>query len=540
MAVARLSLATLRSSRAEVGILLARLMEFGEFHPDRRDDMIQDTELLMMESRAHAIYSEASELLEKDLRKVAGQHEEKAETLKAHAIEDLLKLLGDYLETINEFLSEFRTDKEVAGIRNLVTAVKECSLAVFNNLSRIMVIVPAETGFVRLRGFIPTRSSESFKLLIEGYLVSLEPVERRGKQDPYVPSLLVNPRVISVFQSLTLERGIPKYNEIDPTPIVALVFPFFFGIMFGDLGHGAIIAVAGVYLGRKTKYKAWGQLLPILGMSSAVVGLLRGEFFGLEFTSPLGTVIHFPQALSGAFTLRSIPLLLEVAIVIGTFHLGTAYVLSFLDKIESGEFFDAFTNRLPTLLLYVSLILFVLAVAGTNLQSNSIFTSNAPTPFFQDLLGLTIQVSLVSRLSAVLIIGSLLTLVVGPPADRFSRTHSLRKTARSLGAGVLEAGLKPLEFFINTLSYVRLGVLLITTTLLASLVAGMLALGFVGLLLAIFLNVMIIALEGVIVYVQDMRLHLYEWFSQFYSGTGIPFTPLASNGIHFRLVWLRD
>ena len=101
----------------------------------------------------------------------------------------------------------------------------------------------------------------------------------------------------------------------------------------------------------------------------------------------------------------------------------------------------------------------------------------------------------------------------------------------------MEAAIKPVEFFINTLSYVRLGVLLITTTLLASLVAGTLSVGLSGLFLAIFLNVMIIALEGVIVYVQDMRLHLYEWFSQFYSGTGVPFAPLASGGPHFRLAW---
>jgi V/A-type H+/Na+-transporting ATPase subunit I len=52
------------------------------------------------------------------------------------------------------------------------------------------------------------------------------------------------------------------------------------------------------------------------------------------------------------------------------------------------------------------------------------------------------------------------------------------------------------------------------------------------------LNVAVIALEGVIVYIQDMRLQLYEWLSQFYSGTGTPFVPLVSRGSHFRVNWL--
>ncbi|HEV2389926.1 MAG TPA: hypothetical protein VGS04_04295, partial [Nitrososphaerales archaeon] len=94
------------------------------------------------------------------------------------------------------------------------------------------------------------------------------------------------------------------------------------------------------------------------------------------------------------------------------------------------------------------------------------------------------------------------------------------------------------EFFLNTISYIRLGVLLVTTTLLGSLVAGVLSYGAVGVVIAALLNVAVIALEGVIVYIQDMRLQLYEWLSQFYSGTGTPFKPLVSGGGHFALTWV--
>jgi len=60
----------------------------------------------------------------------------------------------------------------------------------------------------------------------------------------------------------------------------------------------------------------------------------------------------------------------------------------------------------------------------------------------------------------------------------------------------------------------------------------------VGVAVAGLLNVAVISLEGVIVYIQDMRLQLYEWLSQFYAGTGTPFVPLVSGGAHFSVNWL--
>lgn len=109
---------------------------------------------------------------------------------------------------------------------------------------------------------------------------------------------------------------------------------------------------------------------------------------------------------------------------------------------------------------------------------------------------------------------------------------------RGLGAGLLEAVVKPFEFFMNTVSYVRLGVLLVTTTLLGSLVAGVLSYGLLGIIAAVFLNLAVISLEGIIVYVQDMRLQLYEWFTPFYAGTGTRFIPLVSHGDHFKVSWV--
>ena len=67
----------------------------------------------------------------------------------------------------------------------------------------------------------------------------------------------------------------------------------------------------------------------------------------------------------------------------------------------------------------------------------------------------------------------------------------------------------------------------------------MMAFGVLGGLLAIFLNIVVMAMEGLIVYIQDMRLQLYEWLSKFYIGTGTPFSPIKSGG-HFSRIMSRE
>ena len=117
-------------------------------------------------------------------------------------------------------------------------------------------------------------------------------------------------------------------------------------------------------------------------------GFVRGSFFRVPFTSPLGQVIDLPPGLSAGFTLSSIPFLLEVAIVIGTFHLASGYAIAFVNQERAGNYLDAFLDRLPTIVLYSFLIPFGFAVAGTDLNLGVLFTSTASTPVFNDLFGL--------------------------------------------------------------------------------------------------------------------------------------------------------
>lgn len=510
-------------------------MEFGTFHPFRREGMEQDMWMLLTASKAQAVYGRAGELLDK--ARFGGRAGPKdVQKFEAHDVEGLIKSLEEYVGTIETNLSLFTREEDRKGVADVLTAVQEASLMVFNNLQRILVY-PASDGLVKFEGFIPSKSLKRFRSLMGGFVGAVESVKPQSKEEPYIPSLLLNPRAVSVFESITLQRGLPRYGEVDPTPILAFVFPFFFGIMFGDVGHGILLFAFGLFLVYRTTYRIWGELIMVLGSSSVLFGFVRGSFFGLSFASPLGSIAALPPAFSVRFTLSYIPFLLELAVLIGTFHLASGYAIAFVNQERTGDYADAFLNRLPTVVLYSSLIPLGFAVAGTKLDLAVLLSSTSPTPVFNDLFGLQVPISVTAWVSLPLLVGAGVVLVAGHPARAYLETRRVRSAIREVGVGLADAVVKLLEFFMNTLSYLRLGVLLITTTLLGSLTAGVLSYGIPGFVAAALLSIMVVGLEGVIVYIQDMRLQLYEWFSSFYTGSGKPFVPLISGGNHFRVVW---
>jgi V/A-type H+-transporting ATPase subunit I len=100
-------------------------------------------------------------------------------------------------------------------------------------------------------------------------------------------------------------------------------------------------------------------------------------------------------------------------------------------------------------------------------------------------------------------------------------THEFRSM---LGQGLTDIVFRPVEFLTNTISYSRLGIFLVMHSALMGLVNGAWSYGLSGLPLIILGNIFVMALEGFLVYIQDLRLHLYEWFTKFHEGGAAPFT----------------
>ena len=536
MAKVRLIRVRVEATPDDLPRLLAALLASGRFHPARGEGLAQEIRIVLLASRAQELYGQAGDLLADPKFRGLGPAAGPPSEFRATDVRDALRRFDDDLAILRRNLPLLEDPGERAAVLAVLRGVREGSLLIFRNLHRLLTR-PGSPGRIAIDGFVPEPDLDAFRARLGPFLVDATPVAARGPDNPFIPTLLVNPRVVALFERFALERGVPKYNEIDPTPIIALVFPLFFGFMFGDLGHGLALLALGLYLARRTKFVYWGQLIAVFGVAAGIVGVVRGVVFGVTFASPFGAYLAFLPALDARFTLAYIPLLLEAAIVVGTFHLASAYAFAVVNQLRSLRYAEAFLAGIPTLVLYVSLVPLGFAFLGAGFHPDALLVSHAPTPFLGPFLGLSVPVSVTATVTLPLAVAALAVLVLGPPVRRYASTRSGRKTLRALADGALAGASRPAEFFLNTISYVRLAALLVANTLLGGLVARALAFGIAGVALAALLNVLVMGMEGLIVYLQDWRLHMFEWFTKFYAGTGTAFEPLAATGTWARFRW---
>ena len=96
--------------------------------------------------------------------------------------------------------------------------------------------------FAVIRGYIPSKMEEKFKKICLKWTAIIEEPAKDAKE----PVLLDNPRFVRTFETITDSQGFPKKGELDPTPMIAIMWPIFYGIMFADLGHGLLLMGMGL------------------------------------------------------------------------------------------------------------------------------------------------------------------------------------------------------------------------------------------------------------------------------------------------------
>jgi V/A-type H+-transporting ATPase subunit I len=147
-------------------------------------------------------------------------------------------------------------------------------------------------NFAVIEGYIPHEMEGKFKKLTSNYVSVIEDVNlvvdshqsEGSKQEP-LPTLITNKKYTRNFQVITETQGLPRYGEVDPTPIIAFVWPTFYGLMFADFGHGLLLFGLGAlfrYRGNG-RLRVWGTLIMASGLAAAIGGLGTGEAFGFHF-----------------------------------------------------------------------------------------------------------------------------------------------------------------------------------------------------------------------------------------------------------------
>jgi len=354
------------------------------------------------------------------------------------------------------------------------------------------------------------------------------------------PTLIKNIPFIRAFENITLNQGPPKHGEIDPTPIITVTFPIFYGLMFGDFGHGLILTLFGLllYIRGYDSLKQWGIMLTVAGISAATVGLVIGEVFGFEigsifpgFQHPLLELLERSNG-ETSFSTTGVSTILTIAILIGVAHLMIGFIIDVYNGIMEKEYVEVLISKLPTLIMYIAGIIFTLAFIGVGYRLAGLLSEQKPTP----LIGIPISLSL--TISVPLMLITSLIIMFGKPVAIIMKKEPKESLAMATVMGLVEVLIRIVEFLANTVSYSRLGVLLLVHASLLLVLNRAISLPlFISIPMLIVFNVLIIALEGLIVYIQDLRLHLYEWFTKFYEGTGISFKKIKPTTTYIDIEW---
>jgi V/A-type H+-transporting ATPase subunit I len=137
-----------------------------------------------------------------------------------------------------------------------------------------------------LMGWVPTKDVDKVESALREtvgetalvrQLVLTPALERR------VPVVLQNPRLAQPFESLVCLLSLPRQGGLDPTLLMALFMPIFFGMILGDVGYGTLLLVFSLGLLHKFRVGVMPDILRVLAMGagwSILFGFLYGEAFG--------------------------------------------------------------------------------------------------------------------------------------------------------------------------------------------------------------------------------------------------------------------
>jgi V/A-type H+-transporting ATPase subunit I len=365
-----------------------------------------------------------------------------------------------------------------------------------------------------------------------------------------LPSLLTNRRYINTFEVITETQGLPRYNEIDPTPIIAFVWPLFYGLMFADFGHGILLFGLGILLRNRGNgsIRTWGTLLAASGAAAVIGGLGTGEIFGFHFENfailnPLVHAIPLIGALSvSELTFEEVTKILEISIAIGIVHILLAFFLRLRADIKERNKLIIFTKDIPTILQYFAVVAIILAAIGSGYDIIGMFgltgvTHTEPVPWLTFLFGEWVTVEVVAKTAPLVIIGCVIVMILGGmKEEEHARKHGKEEGGGMVGIIVEVIMVRIIEMLSNTISYSRLGIMLLVHAALLVTVNDSFEHGG-GYAVLIGGNIGIMMIEGLIVYIQTIRLHLYEWFPKWYIGDGQEFKKIVPRMLYSNFIW---
>jgi V/A-type H+-transporting ATPase subunit I len=459
-------------------------------------------------------------------------------------VDEPLEKLSEKLREVEERLSTLRAEVEsVEGRKRWIREERGREIATLRTLAQGIIDsvqrLRGERGrLLVLEGYLPERLSGDFIREVGGMAyVQLYPTTHHHGSEEKPPTRLKNNWITESFKPVTLIQGPPSYYEVDPTPFVSVFLSVFYGVMFADLGQGLVLAILGLILSIRARsgLKLWGRLIMMLGISSSIAGFFIQEAFGFKLSPVTGMkpilelIEHHGE--SAAISSEAVIKLFTFAPLLGFIHVSIGLAISAYILIKHGEVGEAIFSKAASLGMYVSGLLFALAFITTR-GFETLLTSSQPVP----LLGL--PASLVGAIGVYGLLTAMALIVGGRIVGSFIGLFPRGSILGHFGTGLLEILENIIHFMSNTLSYLRISILMIIHVALMLLInAAWEALGLASIGILLIGNIGVMGLEGLLVFIQALRLHLYEFFTKFFTGEGILFKPLSLNSERIRVVF---
>ncbi|HZK29895.1 MAG TPA: V-type ATPase 116kDa subunit family protein [Methanoregula sp.] len=344
----------------------------------------------------------------------------------------------------------------------------------------------SEFTFV-VMGWIPKKFLKRMKETITtayGDRVVIEELDASSEDMEKAPTFYDNPKWIKPFEFVMQLVTPPRYREIDPSPVLAIFFPIFFGLMVGDIGYGLVILAFALIL--KNKFRAiefiknLADILIISSVPTIIFGILFGEFFG-DFGEIMGWIhpVHFLGVTWNR--LEAIIPMLIFAIAMGVIHIFLGLIIGIINEVTRKN--KKHISEKVGMLLALSGLIVIIALGLEMIPAWTLY----PT--------------------IIMVIAALVLIIYG---------------AGAMG---------PLEIMSsvgNILSYARLmaiGLASVILAFVANKLGGEMEVLAVGVFVAVLLHALNIILAMFSPSIHSVRLHLVEFFSKFYKGGGIAYKP---------------
>ncbi len=363
-----------------------------------------------------------------------------------------------------------------------------------------------------LVGWIPAECEKTFTEGLDK-ISSIEYQLSDGKDEirHSPPVILKNPSFAKRYEYYVRMFGLPNYNEMDPTMLVAITYTLFFGIMFGDFGQGILLSIVGGLMWKLKKMEI-GKILVPCGISSAVFGLIYGSCFGFEqaFNPIYKMLFGLDEKPVDVMSPATSNMIVYASVGIGAVSIMIVMLMNIFSSLKRHDYENGIfgPNGIAGFIFYTSLVVGLVC---------------------QMVLG--IQLMNAIYVTALIIIPLILIFLREPLGKLVSGNKNWRpkKWGEYCVQNFFELFETCLSYVTNTMSFLRIGAYVLVHAgmmLVVFTLANMSGNTVMYVVVIAVGNAIVMALEALLVAIQVLRLEYYELFSRFYVGQGREFKPV--------------